>query len=112
VTSAGVDEVGCYHSTGSSTVRSRVSRCPLEPRPHSADESPVFQYALKLRYPNGRIFEYHRESEDRLGVGNEFDAFGRTWRIACDVPPSRFNQVYPANPEAFLCHPVGDKKAA
>ena len=71
-------------------------------------KSLVYQYALKLRYPNGRIFDYHRESELRLGVGNEFDAFGRTWRIECDVPPSRFNPEHPSKPEAFLCHPVGE----
>ena len=68
----------------------------------------MYQYALKLRYPNGRIFDYHRESELRLGVGNEFDAFGRTWRVACDVHPSRFSSERPSNLEAFLCHPVGE----
>jgi hypothetical protein len=68
----------------------------------------MFQYALKLRYPNGRTFDYYRESDNRLAVGNEFDAFGRTWRIACDVPPTRFKPEYPSTPEAFLCHPVGE----
>lgn len=90
-------------------VRCRAAaRCGLEARAVSTDESPVFQYALKLRYPNGRIFDYQRESEHRLGVGNEFDAFGRTWRIACDVPLSRLNPVHPTKPKAFLCHPIGE----
>ena len=70
----------------------------------------MFQYALKLRYPNGRTFDYHRESDHRLAVGNEFDAFGRTWRIASDVPPARFSPLHLSRPEAFLCHPVGESR--
>jgi hypothetical protein len=90
-------------------VRSAAARHwrALEASLASADESSVFEYALRLQYPNGRTFDYHRESERPLGVGNEFDAFGRTWRIACDVPPSRFSSEYPSKLEAFLCHPVG-----
>lgn len=82
----------------------------LETTPVSADEWSVFQYALKLRYPNGRIFDYLRESEHLLGVGNEFDAFGRTWRVACDALPSRFSSEYPSHVEAFLCHPVDESE--
>jgi hypothetical protein len=72
----------------------------------------MFQYALKLRYPNGRTFDYHRESDHRLTVGNEFDAFGRTWRIASDVPPPRFSHENPSKPTAFLCRPVGEDGSA
>jgi hypothetical protein len=72
----------------------------------------VFLYALKLQYPNGRIFDYRRESEQRLGLGHEFDAFGRTWRIASDVPPSRSNPVSLSRADAFLCHPVGEARPA
>lgn len=66
----------------------------------------MFQYALKLRYPNGRTFDYHRESDQRLVLGHEFDAFGRTWRIASDVPRSRSNPDSQPRPDAFLCYPV------
>ena len=83
---------------------------PLENRVAPADERAVFHYALKLRYPNGRTFDYVRESDHPLDIGNEFDAFGRTWRIESDVKPSRFSVQQGALREAFLCHPVGDSK--
>ena len=72
----------------------------------------MFRYALKLRYPNGRTFDYNRESDQRLDVGNEFDAFGRTWRIASDVPASRSRLDHASNPDAFLCYPTGESGLA
>ena len=75
-----------------------------------ADEHGVFQHLLKLRYPNGRTFDYYRETDQPLGVGHEFDAFGRTWRIESDVKPSRFASEL-ASADAFLCQPVGERRA-
>ena len=68
----------------------------------------VFQYALKLRYPNGRTFSYQQESEHPLSVGHQFEAFGRGWRIACKVRPTRMSPASLASPEAFACDPVGE----
>ena len=69
----------------------------------------MFQHLLKLRYPNGRTFDYYRETDHPLGVGHEFDAFGRTWRIESDVKPSRFD-AGAGLADAFLCQPIGDRK--
>ena len=74
----------------------------------TADEASVFQYALKLRYPNGRTFTYNQESEVPLVVGHEFDAFGRRWRIACKVPPTRLSPASLPSPEAFACDPLSE----
>ncbi len=69
----------------------------------------MFEYALKLWYPNGRSFDLLHESERPLKVGEEFDAFGHTWRIAGNVPrSSRFGPVLVSEPEAFACHPVSE----
>ena len=70
----------------------------------------MFQHLLKLRYPNGRTFDYYRETDQPLGVGHEFDAFGRTWRIESDVKPSRFTADLGSAADAFLCQPVGERK--
>ncbi len=70
----------------------------------------VFQHLLKLRYPNGRTFDYYRESDHPVSIGQEFDAFGRTWRIERDVKPSRFTSDLGSAPDAFLCQPVGERK--
>jgi hypothetical protein len=75
----------------------------------SADEKEVFQHLLKLRYPNGRTFDYFRESDQPLRIGQEFDAFGRTWRIESDVKPSRFASELGSLPDAFLCQPIGER---
>jgi hypothetical protein len=74
----------------------------------AADERLVFEYALKLWYPNGRSFDLLHQSERPLEVGQEFDAFGRTWRIASNAPPSRFGPVRVPEREAFSCHPVSE----
>jgi hypothetical protein len=63
----------------------------------------VFQYALKLRYPNGRMFTYNQERERPLSVGDEFDAFGRKWRITGRVAPTRLSPASLASPETFAC---------
>jgi hypothetical protein len=72
------------------------------------DNASVFQYALMLRYPNGRTFNYRQESERRLDVGDEFDAFGRTWRIECELPPTRLNPASLSSPKAFACDPLSE----
>jgi hypothetical protein len=74
----------------------------------AADEASVFQYALKLRYPKGRTFTYNQESEVPLVVGHEFDAFGRRWRIACKVPPTRPSPASLPSREAFACDPLSE----
>ena len=71
----------------------------------------MFQHLLKLRYPNGRTFDYYRESDHPVSIGQEFDAFGRTWRVESDVKPSRFTVDLGPVGDAFLCHPVSDRKA-
>jgi hypothetical protein len=68
----------------------------------------VFQYALKLRYPNGRTFDYVHASEGRIDVGHEFDVFGRRWRIAGTTPPSRSSRTFESDTEAFTCDPVSE----
>jgi hypothetical protein len=68
----------------------------------------VFEYELKLRYPNGRIFTYTKEGERPPGVGDEFDAFGRRWRIAGKVAPTRLSAASLAGPETFACEPLGE----
>lgn len=82
----------------------------LEARLAAADKRSVFEYAMKLCYPNGRSFDLIRESERPLEVGQEFDAFGHTWRIAGKVPPSRFQPILVSEPEAFACHPVSEPR--
>jgi len=66
----------------------------------------VFEYALKLQYPNGRTFDYLHASEGQIGVGHEFDVFGRRWRIAGTVPPSRASATFASDTEAFTCQQV------
>jgi len=92
--------------------RPELARALSAPEPRcglaATDEKPVFQYALKLLYPNGRTFDYLYESERPLKVGHEFDAFGRTWQITGNVPPSRFSPVLVSEPEAFACRPLGE----
>jgi hypothetical protein len=68
----------------------------------------VFQYALILRYPNGRTFTYNQESERPLRVGDEFDAFGRRWQIVGKVPPTRLSPASLPGPEAFACDPLSE----
>jgi hypothetical protein len=80
----------------------------LEARLSEADRRRMFEYALKLWYPNGRSFDLLQESERPLKVGQEFDAFGHTWRIAGNIPPSRFRPDLVSEPQAFACHPVSE----
>lgn len=68
----------------------------------------MYEYALKLWYPNGRSFDLHHESERPLEIGQEFEAFGHTWRIAGNVPPTRFRPVLMSEPQALECHPVSE----
>jgi hypothetical protein len=74
----------------------------------ATDNASVFQYALKLRYPNGRMFTYNRESERPLTVGDEFEVFGRRWRIAGKVAPTRHSPASLASPETFACDPLDE----
>jgi len=54
------------------------------------------------------MFTYNRESERPLSVGDEFDAFGRRWRIASKVVPTRLSPTSLASPESFACDPLSE----
>ncbi len=75
-----------------------------------ADETRVFQYTLRLRYPNGRTFTHVTESERLLDVGAELEAFGRIWRIADKVRPARLEDAAKPGPDVFTCDPVRDPR--
>jgi len=56
-----------------------------------------------LRYPNGRAFPYLCESRVAPVVGDEFDVFGRRWRVTSRVSPTRLGAAYPPADETFSC---------
>ena len=72
----------------------------------TTDASCVFEYALMLRYPNGRIFVYHKESDRPLSVGYEFDAFGRRWKLERELRPNRNTPDSLRGLKAFACSTV------
>ena len=39
-------------------------------------------FRLNLRYPNGRVHQLDYEGRERFHVGQEFEMYGRRWRVA------------------------------
>lgn len=66
----------------------------------------VFQYALMLRYPNGRTFNLFTESEEPLTLGHEFDAFGRRWKIEREFRPDRVTPNSLPSHQVFSCKQI------
>ena len=68
-------------------------------------------YTLTFRYPNGRTHEVEEEIQSRLAVGQEFERFGRTWRVASSsVMRGRRPHVSLSEPEAIECYQVSDRR--
>ena len=63
---------------------------------------------LDLVYPNGRTHRRVFESPSALTVGEEFDAFGRRWRV---IRSASWSSRHPLEPLVLECQAVSGQPA-
>lgn len=59
-----------------------------------------------LEYPNGRRHEIEFESDQRLEIGDQFELYGRRWRVISTTIPRKPGTRRYVESNAIVCRPI------